>query len=1149
MFIRRYYEDPSQLHVGAEPPHAYFVPDSVPGDLRGDLRMQSPRFVCLDGEWGFHYYHSVYDLDAEVSRAQIEGSKPFYDIDFDMCCDDGTGVYGTIPVPSVWQMQGYDHQQYTNVEYPFPYDPPFVPQDNPCGVYLRDFDYEVDSKAPRAFLNFEGVDSCFYVWMNGVLVGYSQVSHSTTEFEVTDLLRPGRNRVVVLVLKWCDGSYLEDQDKFRMSGIFRSVYLLRRPKEGIRDYFVRTDLNADYSAARVSVDVDFLMSGHPSQRGTLESDEISGSVVVSRDGILADSAVEGVFCPISASLYGPNDEFVGRTKAVVENGKANLTWDISTPQLWNAEEPNLYRLELETFAPCTVHDVSACGNEPTPVEIITDYIGIREVHAEGNVVKVNGNPIKIHGVNRHDSDPKTGFTISQDQLMHDLTLMKEHNVNAIRTSHYPNSPQYYSLFDRLGFYVVAEADIESHGIESLYGRHSKGGDFDLWNGKISDEPRFTRSIVDRVQRNVEGQKNHPAVVIWSMGNESGYGCGFEEALKWTKLRDSTRLTHYESAIHGSPRVGLDYSNLDIYSRMYPSVKMIDDYFTPEGPHGVCKTGDDGNGGLRPFFLCEFCHAMGNGPGDLEEYFEAFQRHDGLMGGCVWEWCDHAIDKGRDLEGHKVYLYGGDHGEFPHQGNFCMDGLVYPDRKPHTGLKEFKNVFRPARVVGFDASTGVFRVHNYMDFVDLSDYVTFSWELLVDGRTQMRGCFAPTRGKCDPSETCDVAAETYCGSVPSIPAHGEAELRLPAFDVPELGKVTLLVHYRLRHADEVLPAGFDLGFDQVDVALEGRSNLAAQAVLAAGTTLSAVASARAASSVSAPSATAGTAINDSPIRLEGDSRSIAVRGRDWRYEFDRRTGLVCSMSVGQRQLLAKPAELNVWRAPTDNDIQVKHEWESAGYSRCGSRAYSCEAELEKGGSVAVVNADIALVAPVIQPLAKVHARWTVYVNGVLDVKLRVERDADTFPFLPRFGLRLFLPKSMNRVEYCGYGPYESYVDKHRSSWYGDFVSSPQGLAEHYLKPQENGSHWGCDLVDLSGCGLRLAIASPTPFSFSCLPYTEEELTSKAHDFELEESAYTILCLDYAQSGVGSNSCGPALDERYRLDSASFEFALTLQPQTY
>ncbi|BDR53232.1 beta-galactosidase [Bombiscardovia nodaiensis] len=1125
MFIPKYYEDPARLHVGCERSHSYVVPDAVAGDRRGELREQSARFCSLDGDWDFRYYPSIHALDDEVSGAAAAGSKAFFQADFDPAQDAGIGAYDKLPVPSVWQAHGYDQEQYTNVNYPFPFDPPYLPQENPCAVYLRDFDYQQDAQAPRAFLNFEGVDSCFYVWLNGRFVGYSQVSHSTSEFEVTQLLEPGRNRLAVLVLKWCDGSYLEDQDKFRMSGIFRSVYLLRRPQAAIRDYFVHTSLSEDQHSARIRIDLDFLGAVRPADTDP----EIVGQA--------ADQRSTAQPCPVQAKILDDFGQVLAQAAASADGRQGSIELSLSDPLLWNAEEPNLYRLELSSLG-----EEGTAGSQQVPAEVITDYIGIRQVSVDGNVVKVNGQPIKIHGVNRHDSDPVTGFTISQAQMMRDLQLMKEHNVNAIRTSHYPNAPHFYALFDQLGFYVIAEADIETHGIDALY-EDKPREDPQCWNGKISDDPAFEDSIVDRVQRSVERDKNHASVISWSMGNESGYGCGFEAALAWTKQRDPSRLTHYESAIHGSPRANLDYSNLDIYSRMYPSTKDIAAYFTPEGPHGVTPHGDDGDQGRRPYFLCEYSHAMGNGPGDLEEYFETFQRFPGLLGGCVWEWCDHAIDQGRTIDGRKVYLYGGDHGEYPDDGNFCMDGLVYPDRRPHTGLKEFKNVFRPARVVDFDQPSCTLTLYNYMDFLDLADYLTISWTLLRDGEPFERGYFGgdETHNPASSSLEDPLLDAIDCGPVPSIPAHGEGQVTLPQLDLPAQGKVTLLVTYRLKEASSPLPAGFDLGFDQVDIAVQDRANSVVSALMDRFEPLS----------PAQPDQLMGRhssqRLTSEGVPTIGETSSqIAIEGEDWRYAFNKNSGLFDSLVYASRPLLDQPMEVNVWRAPTDNDMNIKQEWRRAHYDHTYTRAYSSEYSVDQSTGTVTITADLALVSKVIQPIAKMRALWTITAQGALSLKMDVKRDP-AFPFLPRFGLRLFLPKAMDQATYCGYGPTESYVDKHQATHYGVFASSAHGLFEPYLKPQESGSHWSCDYVNVESQSIAILALSETPFSFNLSPYTQEELTDKGHNHELDESESTVLCLDYAQSGLGSNSCGPALAEPYRLDIPEFTYTLRLLPQ--
>lgn len=558
MIVPRYYEDLSVLHDNTMPARAYYMPASKRMDDLVEHRELSDRMQLLNGTWKFQYFDSIYDV-----------KDAFY--------EDGYSVEGfdEIKVPSVWQMAGYDTHQYTNIRYPFPFDPPYVPQDIPCGAYVHTFDYAKDAAAPKAYLNFEGVDSCFYVWLNGTYVGYSQVSHMTSEFDVTDVLREGENRISVLVMKWCDGSYLEDQDKFRMSGIFRDVYLLKRPEKGIRDYRITTQLDPDI--ARINLTAAF----YEPTEVRVKLEDKNGAVVS-----------EGVI-----------------------SGSGESTFEIVDYTLWNTENPYMYTIILETGQ-----------------EVIVDHIALRKIEIKNQVIYLNGQKIKFRGVNRHDSDPVTGFTISMEQIKTDLTLMKQHNFNAIRSSHYPNAPFFYEMCERYGFMVIDEADIEAHGPFMLYRKDDTDYNrFKRWNEKIADDPVWEAAIVDRVKLMVERDKNRFCIVMWSMGNESAYGCNFEKALAWTKGFDPERITQYESARYRNYDVTYDYGNLDLYSRMYPALTEIEEYLEKDGS--------------KPFLLVEYCHSMGNGPGDFEDYFQMIQAEDKMCGGFVWEWCDHAIAHG------------------------------------------------------------------------------------------------------------------------------------------------------------------------------------------------------------------------------------------------------------------------------------------------------------------------------------------------------------------------------------------------------------------------------------------------------------------------------------------------------------------------
>lgn len=1045
MLVPRYYENLKILHENTMRNRAYYIPASKRIDDAAVNRTASDRFQLLGGDWKFHYYDSIYDAQ-----------EPFFEENF--CTDD----FEKVTVPSVWQNYGHDRHQYTNVRYPFPMDPPYVPQENPCGAYLKEFCYEKDARAPRVYLNFEGVDSCFYVWLNGSYVGYSQVSHSTSEFDVTDFVREGKNKLAVLVLKWCDGSYLEDQDKFRMSGIFRDVYLLKRPQNCLFDYFVHTRIEED--SAKIEVDLDYLGTAVPTK-----------ICIFDQEGHLAAECTEVVQAK-KKEVSDAND---------VRYGKAVLK--IADPVLWNAEQPYLYTVVL------------GCGDE-----VITDTLGVREICIKNQVVYINGQNVKFRGVNRHDSDPVTGFAISREQMETDLRLMKRHNVNAIRTSHYPNAPIFYHLCDRYGFYLIDEADNESHGTESIYAKEETWEErAKRWNIAIADNPEFTQATVDRTQRCVHRDKNRPSVVIWSMGNECAYGCTFEEALKWTKEFDPDRLTHYESARYTSDKRKYDFSNIDLHSRMYPSMEEVEAYFASNPD--------------KPYVMCEYSHAMGNGPGDFEAYFKLIEKYDGFCGGFVWEWCDHAIDMGKTTEGKKIYYYGGDHQEYPHDGNFCMDGLVYPDRRVHTGLLEFKNVQRPLRAF-YDAQAKKLTLHNYLDFTDAADYLTITYEVTCDGKTVDSG-----------------SMET-----PSILPHREITVDLDVM-VPAAGCCYLKINYYLKQKEALREAGALLGFDEIRLEnADGRNqkmlSIVGNGVCSAAVTETAVFADGALEIMQEK-------VPASLLACTEDDRYLYIKHPQFTYTFNKLTGLFEKMIYKNRQILDAPMELNIWRAPTDNDRNLKQEWLRAQYDRTVTRAYETSAEQTEDG-VAIRSA-MSVSSPAMQRMLDVCAVWTITAEGKVHAALDVKRNM-AFPELPRFGLRLFLPKEMTEVIYFGMGPMESYVDKHHAACHGVFTTNVKALHEDYIRPQENGSHFDCSYVTVSGGQTGLAAAGLAPFSFNASRYTQEELTAKAHNFELEACSSVVLCLDYRMNGIGSNSCGPRLMKKYRFDEEMFTFAITLEP---
>ena len=1011
MIVPRHYEDLKIMHENTMPSRAYYMPASHDMGPLVEDRFSSDRVICMNGTWEFQYFNSIYDLQ-----------EKFYEQGYD--CSRFTQV----EVPGVWQNYGYDSHQYTNVRYPIPLDPPYVPQENPCGAYVRKFYYEIPEEAPRAYLNFEGVDSCFYVWVNGKYVGYSQVSHATSEFDVTEVLKNGENTLAVLVLKWCDGTYLEDQDKFRMSGIFRDVYFVNRPENVVYDYFTTTEIQEEQAV--ITVQASYQGKAVPTKLTLYDAEHKE----------------------IASQVFQENIGTVYTHKAVIL---------VKEPNLWNPEQPYLYTLVLETEG-----------------EVITDRIGLREICVKDAVLYVNGTAIKFKGVNRHDSDPVTGFVIGLEQMKKDLQMMKESNFNAVRSSHYPNVPYFYQLCDEYGLFVIAEADNESHGTQSQYLKDSNWENVSRkWNERISDNPEFIPATLDRTQLCVHREKNRPCIIIWSMGNECGYGCTFEEALKWTKGFDSTRLTCYESSFYRSDRRKYDYSNIDIFSRMYPSLEEIQEYMD--------KKPD------KPLLLIEYCHAMGNGPGDLEDYFQIIYEYDVLCGGFVWEWCDHAIYQGQAANGKEKYLYGGDFGEEVHDGDFCMDGLVYPDRTPHTGLLEYQNVYRPARVVSFCQKTGELCLENYMNYVDLKDYIYLVYEVNCDGKLLEKKQF--------------ILQE-------SVLPHKKGTILLD-IAVPDSGKCYLKVSYHLKHGTSVMAQGSRMGFDEILLKNQDGRNQQATALLETQEQ------------------------KEAEVQVSETDRFLSVRSDTFFYVYNKLSGLFEQLSVDGEELLETPMELNIWRAPTDNDRKIKQEWIDAGYDRSKARAYDTHWEMNGEGIRIYSTVSVAAVA--IQKVLDIEAVWKIYRTGEISVKMHVKKDRE-FPQLPRFGIRLFLRGEYENLKFYGLGPHESYRDKCRSCSHGLYDTTVEEQHEDYICPQENGSHTDCDYLMLEKENQTVTAVSSRPFSFNVSYYSQEELTRKAHNFELEKSGSTIVCLDYAQNGIGSNSCGPELRKEYQFTEETFTF---------
>ncbi len=842
------------------------------------------------------------------------------------------------------------------------------------------------------------------------------------------------NQLTVQVFQWSDGTYMEDQDMFRLSGIFRDVYLLHTPAVRIRDFTVRTDLDSTYRDAQLALQV-IIHNTSPAP--------VSGLKLRAR---LIDYAGAVVF---EKGFAAPSSLASG------EETTLHLTQAVDNPLKWSAEEPNLYTLS-----------VTLLSAEGAVIESLANRVGFRKVEIQGVLFMVNGKAIKIHGVNRHDTHPDLGHAVSLELMVNDITLMKRHNVNALRTSHYPNDPRMLDLCDRYGLYVIDEADLETHGF-GTYGNISQ----------ISDDPQWQDAYLDRAVRMVERDKNHPSIVLWSLGNESGYGCNHDAMSAWIHQADPTRFVHYEGA--------RDAKIVDVVSVMYPTVEGLD----AEG-----RREDD----PRPFFMCEYAHAMGNGPGNFKEYWETIRSHPRLMGGCVWEWVDHSV-RMHTQSGEEWFAYGGDFGDQPNDGDFCVDGLNFPDRIPYPGLLEHKKIVEPVLVEGVDLAAGKVRITNRNVFISLAS-LEGAWKIV-------------------------------CGE--TVIAQG----RLPQLDVPAGESREFQLPYRLPQAagaaEYWLVFSFTLAADAL-WAQRGYELANAQLLLPAA-------------------APARKMIHSSAlpaVRTHPSANRLALEGQDFSLAFNTFTGeLDCWTSQGSA-LIERGPKLQFFRAPTDNDIRIKEEWFKAGLDKLQQRVTHFGFEQVSDGLV-TIDVEVVLASYMLQPAFEANYRYQVFGSGDVLIHTAV-KPLRELPDLPRVGLQAYLPGSLDRIRYYGRGPHENYVDRKESALIGVYAGLVKDQSVPYIFPQETGNRsdvrWAA-LTDIRGQGLYAAAApfAGTPLiNLGAIQYTTEDLTRAGHTYDLKPSGYTVLSLDYLNAGLGSNSCGPKPLDQYLIHPQAMEFTVRLRP---
>lgn len=1000
-----YHKSLDTLHYGCEAPRAYFIPFESEQATLSERREDSEFFKSLCGTWDFKWYPSVEFVEGENVPEMPE-------------------EHDSLAVPMNWQMalgRGYDVPQYTNIKYPFPVNPPHVPAENPVGLYRRFFTVTKEMLADKdVYLNFEGVDSCFYLYVNGTFCAYSQVSHMTSEINVTSLLKAGKNEIKVLVFKWCDGSYLEDQDAWRMSGIFREVYLLFRDTVHITDIDVCQKIPFEMRSADIEIAI-----------------KLKGN---------AD---------VTAKLFAPDGSCLGVQK-MDKNSK--IKYGISSPILWNAEQPRLYNLIL------------ICGSE-----YIRIPVGLRRIEIQSGVIFINGQNVKAKGVNRHDSHMLLGHATPYEHMLNDLMIMKRHNVNTVRTSHYPNDPRFYELCDKYGFYVVDEADIETHGMQFVY----------KWNG-LTDNPKWTESYLDRAERMVERDKNHPCIIMWSVGNESGAGLNHRLMIEYYKKRDNAmRLVHaedesryaaYPKHLDTVMKEGEDHENspeyyrsyLDLESRMYPSTEEMEELYAKS---------------KKPLFLCEYCHAMGNGPGDLADYWRLIYKHRSFFGGCIWEFTDHSVAI-KQPDGSYHYTYGGDFGDTPNDGNFCVDGLVYPDRTPHTGLLEAKQVYCDAYAEAVNPENGIFKIHNLRHFTSL-DNLDLYWSLDVDGKTVQTGIIPRL----------------------DIDAFDAQNITLPYDLVGLHGRAFITLSFRTNVALPWADTGYEVCFNQYELPVKTAPVGAKKEPYA-------------------------------PLVVENDT-SVRLIAGDTVYTVNKENGLLVSINDNGKEMLDAPLMPTVWRAPTDNDREIKHKWIEQGFDTAKSICKSVSVKMDKSGNPTAVSS-LSL-----GKYLKIKLTYAVNGFGKLTLKADVKNTSDIS--LPKFGFEAKMPVDTENYTYFGYGPHGSYVDKRLSCKMGRFAGKIDDYTEHYVFPQENGSHYGTEWACVrtaSGHGLRFEAAEP--FTFRASRFSTAQLDEAMHDYELKPSDNTYVYLDYKQNGIGSNSCGPVLSEKMSFKEKNFTFELSIAP---
>ncbi|WP_245208918.1 beta-galactosidase subunit alpha [Gottfriedia endophytica] len=1012
MFTKEDISNQTLLHRNRLKPRTHFISYKREEEALCWNREAAPTFQLLNGNWKF--FHAEHSILVPMN---------FYEENYD------SSEWKTIQVPGVWQLQGYGKPHYTDLYYPIPINPPHVPEKNSTGCYLREIYLPSDWDGQNIHVCFEGVDSAFYVWMNGHEVGFSKGSRLTAEFDVTPYVKKGKNVIAVKVHQWSDGSYLEDQDMWWLSGIFRDVYLLSLPTIHVYDFQIKTDLDEQYEDAKMSIKAKVRNTSTSQKSFTLEY-------------------------KLMDNYESINEGIISTGEQVEAKDELSVTLDVNVvaPRKWSAEEPNLYSLLL------LLKD-----EQGQLIEVIPYRIGFRKIEIKNGNLKVNGKNIMFKGVNRHDHDPDTGRTVSLEKMRQDIVMMKQYNINAVRTAHYPNDPRFYDLCDEYGLYVIDETDLETHGFEFI-------GDAN----RLSDNPEWEAAYVERLERMVERDKNHPSIIMWSLGNESGFGCNFEAMYKRCKEIDDTRIVHYEG--------DRETKATDIFSTMYSSVDRIIEFANEQNWQ-------------KPHILCEYAHAMGNGPGGLKEYWDAFYQYKRLQGGFVWEWIDHGLRQFTE-NGEEYFAYGGNFGDVPNNSNFCIDGLIRPDRTPSPGLVQYKKVIEPIIVTSTNIENGDLVIENRYDFLSL-DHIDLSWNITENGKIIESGNI----------------------ELPKVPAGEKIGISIPFKNHLLLSNRDqyLNISFTLKQNTLWANQGHEIAWAQFKLTVENRS-------LKQKSNYN----------------------NNWPLTIEENDTNLIIKGSEFDINFSKVHGTITKWIFKGQTVMLEGPRMNFWRAMTDNEMYIVKEWKESYLHQLehDTKLIECEqideftVKVHIGTNIAPLVVDWGIDG---------KYEYTIFGNG--QIKLSVNGlPYGKFPSTwPKVGLEMKIPVNLSHASWHGRGQWESYPDSKLACKMGIYKMTVDEMFFPYVFPQENGNRTDVKWASFhNGVNFGLYTKGNTSMNMSAHYFTKEDIEEAQHHYQLKKRDFITLNLDHQVNGLGSNSCGPGPFPEYQLKPKAFGYEVTFIP---